>query len=224
MPIRRNLNSTTQHNREPNRNKGRRNMLKTKRGNHKLSKDILVFNLPTGHTCPGAGECINWCYAKKPERMFRRVREARNHNYLETKKDTFTTEMNKTLKEQGNKIKYVRIHESGDLYNQQYLNKWITIAKHNKHLTFYIYTKSHTLNFKKAPRNLVIIHSYGSNNDSAINPQIHNTARTIHSTEELQTEEYLCPYHEPTFSKCGETCKVCMTQTDNPIHIAFLKH
>lgn len=38
--------------------------------------------------------------------------------------------------------KLVRIHESGDFWTQVYFNAWLDVARNNKHMQFYAYTKS----------------------------------------------------------------------------------
>ena len=38
--------------------------------------------------------------------------------------------------------KLLRIHESGDFWTQVYFNAWLEVARNNKHMKFYAYTKS----------------------------------------------------------------------------------
>ena len=36
-------------------------------GNAKIDDSVALFDLPVVTTCPGAGECIKYCYAMKQE-------------------------------------------------------------------------------------------------------------------------------------------------------------
>jgi hypothetical protein len=58
------------------------------------------------------------------------------------------------------RIRRVRVHESGDFYNQEYLDKWFVVAQGYPDLTFYAYTKSFQLDFSKKPDNFVLIGSF----------------------------------------------------------------
>jgi len=78
---------------------------------------------------------------------------------------------------QKKKVDILRLHDSGDFYSIAYLNKWIEIAKANKDVIFYAYTKSIPF-FKRSkemdttfllPKNLIIIFSEGSKKDILIN-------------------------------------------------------
>ena len=78
---------------------------------------------------------------------------------------------------QKKKVDILRLHDSGDFYSINYLNKWIEIANANKDVIFYAYTKSIPF-FKRnkennnnwlLPNNLIIIFSQGSKKDDLIN-------------------------------------------------------
>lgn len=82
--------------------------------------------------------------------MFETVRVSRNKNLDESKKDTFINDMSEhieyILNSKKNKDKKVvfRLHESGDFYSQNYINKWIEIADKfkDRDIIFQAYTKS----------------------------------------------------------------------------------
>jgi hypothetical protein len=50
------------------------------------------------------------------------------------------------------KFRRLRIHESGDFYNQVYLDKWIEIIRNLPDFTFWAYTKSYRLDFTQAKK------------------------------------------------------------------------
>lgn len=125
-------------------------------GNKKLPKTIGIFNLPHGRTCPGATAwCKQHCYTIKAERMYKAVLPYRERNFELSKSPDFVSRMVQEIN--AGKFKCIRIHESGDFYNQEYLNKWKEIARALPGVTFFAYTKSYALlNFKYMPRNFII--------------------------------------------------------------------
>ena len=135
--------------------------------NAKLKKqNIASFDLPQGHTCPFAGECLKFCYAGKGFYKMPSVKNKYSNNYEASLKDSFVNEANKSIKALPN-IKFYRVHSSGDYYNKKYIAKWLEIAKDNPTKIFYSYTKSIIL-FKglDLPTNLIIIQSEGTKKDS----------------------------------------------------------
>ncbi|BDR74248.1 hypothetical protein K144316041_p20870 (plasmid) [Clostridium tetani] len=112
---------------------------------------FLTWSLPSQITCPYATEmCKKRCFSKKRE-IFKNVRDSRQRNLQETKKNSFVEDMIKHLKYQLQRKKmkdkkiFVRIHTSGDFYNLDYLIKWTNITEHfknNDKILFQAYTKS----------------------------------------------------------------------------------
>lgn len=125
-------------------------------GNKKLVNNdfvrFLIWNLPAIKTCPYATEhCKNACYALAAENAYPTVKPCRENNYNESLKADFAKRMIETItyyrnsKSYKNKLMIVRIHESGDFYNQEYANKWVEIINHfknDKTIIFHCYTKS----------------------------------------------------------------------------------
>jgi len=125
-------------------------------GNKKLVNTetvrFLIWNLPAVVTCPYATEhCKKACYALKAEKMYKTCRAARQTNFELSLKDDFVVRMIETISYYRNSKAYagkkmiVRIHESGDFYNQAYADKWISIIKNFENddtIVFYAYTKS----------------------------------------------------------------------------------
>jgi len=192
------------------------------RGNKKLSKIQLIWSLPRVITCPGAGSCKAWCYAKKSESCYKAVLPSRMRNWEFSKCEEFVETIVSFLKKTEKKI--VRVHEAGDFYSQLYLDKWKEIARKLPNITFYAFTKSFQLDlWSKLPENLIILQSYGSRYDNLIDTT-KNTARVIEKIIEIHKIEYLCPYHDELFTKCGECCSYCYNSKNKTKHIAFLKH
>lgn len=87
-------------------------------------------------------------------------------------------------------IKEVRIHESGDFYNDDYLEAWIATAKQMSDIKFYAYTKSldkikkYEDEINSLP-NLVITQSEGGRNDEYIKDINIKTAKVFNTPEEV---------------------------------------
>lgn len=191
-------------------------------GNRKLSKKQAIWTLPAGRTCIGAGECLKWCYSRKAEKCYPQVKASRLWKLEQSKQKDFIEKMVEALKKSGRQI--CRIHQDGDYYSQEYLDKWRAIATKLQKIKFYSFTKSFQLDFSNLPDNLIIIQSYGSRFDSKIN-KLGNTARVIENENELGTGEYLCPYHDKkNFIACGISCNYCYADKPKVKHICFLRH
>jgi len=122
-------------------------------GNRRMK--IPTFSLPAGITCPNATPtCLKWCYSKKAERAYKNVIPCRLKNFQDSKNDDFVYKMSELIKKK--KCPYIRIHESGDFYSQEYLDKWIKICKKFPEKKFLAYTQSYHLDFNKTPNNLIL--------------------------------------------------------------------
>lgn len=142
------------------------------------SSVVWEWNLPTGSTCPFAMECKvsvdrntgkfdnqsnqYRCYAASPER-FPGVREHRWKNFDYVKAGG--------IPKIPNKCNSIRIHASGDFFNQEYFDMWLKLAIENPSIEFWAYTKS--LNYwvnrlESIPDNLILTASYGGRLDHLI--------------------------------------------------------
>ena len=165
---------------------------------------IFNFSIPAYKTksgkltCPFADSCIKYCYAKKGNyTRFPVVQELMEKKYELSKTDNFVNLItNEIIKK---KAKYIRIHDSGDFYSVKYLNKWVQIAKDNKEVIFYAYTKSIKF-FKRTkknnnnwllPKNLKIIFSEGSKTDNLINTLKDRHARIFKDVTTLLNAGYI---------------------------------
>lgn len=124
--------------------------------NKKLGTEVGILNLPRLSTCPGATllcqcgvQCPNAkgkmvltgkCYTDKAEKMYPSCRNARQRNYLATQQDTFVAAIIAEIDQ--NKLTQVRFHESGDVYDQPYLDKLTEIVAQRPNVSFLMYTKS----------------------------------------------------------------------------------
>lgn len=139
---------------------------------------VYEWNLPTGTTCPFALECKVTvdrlsgkfdikkgqyrCYAASPER-FPAVREHRWKNFELVKQGIVPT----IPKD----CKAIRIHASGDFFNQDYFDMWLQIARDNPSIEMWAYTKSIQYWVNRLgliPDNLILTASYGGRQDHLI--------------------------------------------------------
>lgn len=126
-------------------------------GNRKISKGVGVWNLPAIETCPGKTKmCEAKCYARKAERHYPQVLPARHRN-LRAAQEDFVGRMVKLICLSG--VQWLRIHESGDFFSQEYLDKWIEISRSLPGVRFLAFTASHFLDFTDVPANLSILFS-----------------------------------------------------------------
>jgi hypothetical protein len=156
--------------------------------NTEYYRDIVYeWNLPTGSTCPFAKECKVTvdrvtgkfhnesnqyrCYAASPER-FPGVREHRWRNYEWVKKGRYPILPKDS--------KAVRIHASGDFFNQQYFDLWLDLCRRYPGIEFWAYTKSLTYwvnRLDRIPRNLQLTASLGGRSDDLV--EKYNLKHTI---------------------------------------------
>lgn len=118
------------------------------------------FNLPEKLTCPGSTAlCREHCYACKASRCYPQVMPFRMSNFEASKQPNFVQSIIDELKAHNKPVTFFRIHESGDFYSQEYLDKWIEIALFFPAIKFLAFTKSFSLDFSRCPSNLRIVWS-----------------------------------------------------------------
>ena len=180
-------------------------MIKVSFGNRKLPKNTLIFNIPARATCPGrTALCSTACYALKAERLYKAVLPARQGNFEATREPYFALNMIEIIINYKHQIKQVRIHESGDFYNQKYLENWYTIARDFPGLIFYAYTKSFHLNFSKKPNNLILISSFDQTSRPEARFNYESKAKFFNNTFSMVDR------HAPvTRATCPGDCRMC---------------
>lgn len=168
------------------------------------TKDKAVYNwtipaykaLDGTITCPNASKCIKGCYAQMGAYVWTNVKAAHNAKLQLTRQLNFVQlmidEINSKLKKSKNV--YIRIHDAGDFYSQEYLNKWIDIINNfkDKSVIFYAYTKQVAM-FKQVnlPKNFIIIYSYGGKQDNLIDKSKDRHSWVFESTSELESTNYV---------------------------------
>lgn len=147
--------------------------------NEKLRKlGTLSFGIPAGvaddgfNTCPAKGACAGWCYARQGFYVWPHVADAleRNLTIVRAGYDRFVAIAIADLRER--RPKTVRVHDSGDFFEVEYLRAWFTVAATLPKIVFYAYTKMHwrfaTMFANGMPRNFRVVQSFGGQDDERI--------------------------------------------------------
>jgi hypothetical protein len=163
----------------------------------KSAKRTFNFGIPayqsnTGlKTCPNAGACAKGCYALAGAYRFSNVAQAFERRLTATQSDNFIISMLADIDKQ--RAERVRIHDSGDFYNEEYLNRWIKIIEARPSVLFYAYTKMISMikrRQKDLPKNLTIIFSFGGTEDRLIDVDKDRHSLVFESVEQLQACGY----------------------------------
>jgi len=184
-------------------------MLNFSKGNAKLGKQTLIFNLPAGRTCPGALFCKSFavvdangkrsiqdgehtqfrCFAASSEVQYDAAFENRSNNLkaiVDALREGSAVDLinNGIQTNRTRNTKLVRIHESGDFFNLAYLNAWIAVAELNPDLKFYCYSKSLDLFLDVTlPKNFYFTASYGGKFDHLIDEGLFTRYAKVFMTE-----------------------------------------
>jgi len=186
--------------------------LKFQTENAKLNKSrvrVAAFSIPAGHACPFAEGCLSKahritgkisdgknatirCFAATDEAKSPQARNARWHNYDALRACDSTDEMVKLIHNSLPKENVIRVHVSGDFFNQKYFNAWASVAKLNSDKYFYAYTKSipywvaYLEESGALPSNFNLTASYGSRYDSLIEKYNLKYALTVWHPDEAK--------------------------------------
>lgn len=171
---------------------------KMKKSRNKQFQKIVNFTLPAFiakngfKTCPMAQACVSGCYARSGAYLFSNVAKKHNANLDATFQDSFVSNVIAELTK--NKADLVRIHDSGDFYSLEYLNKWFFIARAMPNVQFYAYTKMIEMLKSQAsnmPKNMTIIFSLGGKQDHLIDQKVDRHSKVFETIEQLQAADYV---------------------------------
>lgn len=154
------------------------------------SKEFRVIT-----TCPGAGECKEFCYvgagnyikyAASGETMMRAL------NYIYNDPNGFKQQMIKELRsliKPGVKV-YLRWHDAGDFFSKAYLDLAFDVAKAVPEATIYAYTKNAwVVNDPAMPDNFIVNFSQGAKPKETKQIDFANTKYSQVVPEELFKDE-----------------------------------
>jgi hypothetical protein len=147
-------------------------------------------------TCPTAGICAQFCYARNGTYLFRNVKAAHARNLKLTLDNLPGFEEQIVAELQHKKFRggFVRIHDSGDFYSDEYTLAWLRIAERVPDVTFYAYTKEvsrfRRLVEGKAPANFRYLFSLGGKEDHLVDRENDRHAEVFPSKEALEAAGY----------------------------------
>lgn len=188
-------------------------------GNHKLGGKIASWSLPaTKEVC---GRVCVGCYAEKAQRIYPAVTPSRERKLDIANSAGFAGNMTKAIEVL--EPDYIRIHDSGEFYSQNYVDNWEKIVKTLPKYKFYAYTKrldDFSFDKLKAHSNIVIINS------------LHNGSLNYGPKDKRPKDMFLCPDYKgsperiitPKGPICGTLCSYCMTKTAETTGVYFVKH
>lgn len=183
------------------------NKLRILKGNAKLGKNIHTFSIPAGHSCPFSSDCLSKadkatgsltdgkntefrCFSAVAEARFPSVRDSRWKNYDLLKKAKTTAQMATLIQNSLHRnVKNIRIHVSGDFFNQNYFDAWLQVAIANPGIVFYGYTKSLKYWVERLdyiPSNFRLTASYGGREDHLIEEFGLRSAKVVFSEKEAE--------------------------------------
>ena len=122
-------------------------------------------------TCPGAGACQLFCYARKGGYVMfpaSSMSAAQALNFLVNDPEGYSARVNqeiKAVKARADKAGIqlvVRWHDAGDFFSKEYLDLAYDVAKSNPDVQFYAYTKMGDVATGSAPANFTMNFSSGS--------------------------------------------------------------
>ena len=176
------------------------------------------------NVCPSAGACVKLCYARNGTYQFKNVKQAhvRNLELVLNDLPEFIRLMDEELS--GKKFRpngvprltnlrdqlirdewvlswldsggsAVRIHDSGDFFNDAYTLAWLTIAEKFPDVLFYAYTKE-VSRFRrivegKAPANFRWIYSLGGKEDYLLSKDTDRHADVFPNLEAIENSGYV---------------------------------
>lgn len=139
-------------------------------------------------TCPGAGQCQLFCYARKGGYVMfpaSSMSAAQALNFLVNEPDSYMTKVNQeiaTIKKKTDKHGIqlvVRWHDAGDFFSKEYLDLAFKVAESNPEVKFYAYTKMADVATGNKPKNFIINFSSGSKRGQEKKIEIHKAAGNV---------------------------------------------
>jgi hypothetical protein len=184
--------------------------------------NVTLSNGEKFNTCPNAGVCGAFCYAKTGTYQFSNVKKAHLEKLelVLNNLNNFENIINEELKKKKYDSKFIRVHDAGDFFSKEYAISWINIANKNKNITFYSYTKE-VLLFKNdladlIPENFILIYSFGGKQDKYIDVENDRHSDVFYSIEELIEKGYFLMGDDDKESAINENKKIGLFRNNIP--------
>lgn len=175
------------------------------------------------NACPSAGACVKLCYARNGTYLFPKVRAAHQRNLVMVLDDLAGWEEAMLQELSHRRYRYqnvvrevpgidpwlldadirdwmlgggaaVRVHDSGDFFNDEYLLAWMRIADAVPDVLFYAYTKE-VSRFRRlaadSPANFRYLFSLGGKEDYLVDQENDRHADVFATAEEMVSNGYV---------------------------------
>ncbi|MFJ4790044.1 hypothetical protein [Streptomyces sp. NPDC088794] len=150
--------------------------------------------LPDGrsyNTCPSAGICRHVCYARHGTYTWPAVK-AKHQSNLQFVLDDLSGWRQSLIAELGARKflgAWVRIHDSGDFFSDDYLLAWLHVIRARSATNFYAYTKEigrfRALVEPNPPTNFLWVYSFGGTQDAALDIDCDRVADVFPNEESI---------------------------------------
>jgi len=139
-------------------------------------------------TCPGAGACQLFCYARKGGYVMfpaSSMSAAQALNFLVNDPEGYSARVNQeiqSVKKKADKHSIqlvVRWHDAGDFFSKEYLDLAFDVARANPDVEFYAYTKIADVATANKPNNFIINFSSGSKRGEEKKVEFHKSAGNV---------------------------------------------
>ncbi|MGH3938695.1 MAG: GP88 family protein [Pseudonocardiaceae bacterium] len=147
----------------------------------------------TYNTCPSAGVCRQVCYARSGTYLWPAVK-AKHQANLRFVLDDLPGWQAAMITELGAPKfvgVWIRIHDSGDFFCDDYVVAWLQVMAARPAVNFYAYTKEvdrfRRLVEPHRPPNFWWVYSYGGTQDTALDPQVDRVADVFPTEHAIST-------------------------------------
>lgn len=136
----------------------------------------------TYNTCPSAGACSQICYARAGAYLWPAVRRKHEANLRFVLEDLPGWERAMVAELGARRFRggWVRVHDSGDFFSDDYTEAWLAVIRARPDVSFYAYTKEvdrfRRLVIPHAPRNFRWVFSLGGTQDGLLDPWVDRVA------------------------------------------------
>ena len=174
------------------------------------------------HPCQTAGVCARFCYARVGTYQFSNVKaaHARNLAMVVEDLDGWTQAMSDELDHKRYVGKWVRIHDAGDFFTDEYLQAWMDLARSHPETTFYAYTRE-VARFKrmaegKAPPNFLWLYSLGGMEDGLVDLEHDRHCDVFPSLEAAEEAGYTSQHEDDRHCVTLPTNKIAVVVNNIP--------
>lgn len=185
--------------------------------NAKIGDNTAILNLPPVKTCTNCKTCSDSCYARF-RYQYPNVQKRWDINLEQTKSEDFVEKATIELKYKACPI--VRFHESGDFYNDEYIEKCRKLAEANPCISFYGYTKNKSALSLNELENVNIIYSMINTPEGEL-----RNYGTVDYCNYLHDNfgTLICP-HDETWKEEGKKCMIDCTECLSCKSVCFVEH